>query len=248
MITEEKIRELATKYRMPVTKNVTREYLQHLFLSYLYEFAGAENIMFKGGTALRIIYGSPRFSEDLDFSLFNVASHESFRFIEDRLQDTLKGVEQLGIDVDLGAKTGSTTWGYRGEATFSLHGQSIILAIDVSGRNSRHIEAEMVTITSDYIPTYNLHHLPKRLLVEEKIDALFKRHKPRDFYDLYFMLRKGLVEADQKDRLVKAKKLIEETKIDFKTELENLLPKDHHAIIGQLKDRLLDELNRQINL
>lgn len=33
-----------------------------------YEKEESSNILFKGGTALKIVYGSPRFSEDLDFS------------------------------------------------------------------------------------------------------------------------------------------------------------------------------------
>ena len=42
-----------------------------IFLSYLYQEPGSEKLLFKGGTALRIVFKSPRFSEDLDFSGFN---------------------------------------------------------------------------------------------------------------------------------------------------------------------------------
>ena len=48
--------------------NIRREYVQHLFLSKFYQQELSEKVFFKGGTALRLIYGSPRFSEDLDFS------------------------------------------------------------------------------------------------------------------------------------------------------------------------------------
>jgi predicted nucleotidyltransferase component of viral defense system len=40
------------------------DYLQHLFLRH----AGRGPLTFKGGTCLRIVYGSPRYSEDLDFN------------------------------------------------------------------------------------------------------------------------------------------------------------------------------------
>src|ERR1700689_2098148 len=48
--------------------NVIREYVQHLFLSHLYALPQSDHLAFKGGTALRLLYGSPRFSEDLDFT------------------------------------------------------------------------------------------------------------------------------------------------------------------------------------
>ncbi len=69
MITRQFITELSTKNQTS-EQNVAREYCQHLFLSYLYKRAGAEKLLFKGGTALRVIFKSPRFSEDLDFFSF----------------------------------------------------------------------------------------------------------------------------------------------------------------------------------
>ncbi|MBN1444929.1 MAG: nucleotidyl transferase AbiEii/AbiGii toxin family protein [Candidatus Omnitrophica bacterium] len=52
--------------------NIAREYVQHLFLSSLYREKSSEKVLFKGGTALRIVFQSPRFSEDLDFSGFGI--------------------------------------------------------------------------------------------------------------------------------------------------------------------------------
>ena len=48
---------------------VVREYWELIILKGLYESPWGRYLIFKGGTALRLIYGSPRFSEDLDFSL-----------------------------------------------------------------------------------------------------------------------------------------------------------------------------------
>src|SRR3989338_1779982 len=71
MLSLESLREFTKKYQTKET-NVLREYVQHLFLSSLYRFPGSERLLFKGGTALRIIYQSPRFSEDLDFTGQNI--------------------------------------------------------------------------------------------------------------------------------------------------------------------------------
>ena len=68
MITKEQIHFLAKKKKINEA-TVFREYLQLLFLSKLYTKKQSENIFFKGGTALHLIYKAPRFSEDLDFTV-----------------------------------------------------------------------------------------------------------------------------------------------------------------------------------
>ena len=75
MISRQFITDLSTKYQTS-EQNIAREYCQHLFLSYLYRLKGGEKMLFKGGTALRIVFQSPRFSEDLDFSTFDLSVEE----------------------------------------------------------------------------------------------------------------------------------------------------------------------------
>ena len=56
--------------------NVAREYVQHVLLASL--FGGIKDevkLAFKGGTALRLLRQSPRFSEDLDFTGWSKAFH-----------------------------------------------------------------------------------------------------------------------------------------------------------------------------
>jgi len=51
MLDVEYLKKLALKFQTR-EENVAREYLQHLFLSFLYKIKGSENIFFKGGSAL----------------------------------------------------------------------------------------------------------------------------------------------------------------------------------------------------
>ena len=51
------------------TINAVREIMQELALQGLWRGKFFEKAAFYGGTALRILYGLPRSSEDLDFSL-----------------------------------------------------------------------------------------------------------------------------------------------------------------------------------
>lgn len=48
-------------------RNVVKEYLQVLTLSFLYSHNEYRNLIFYGGSSLRHCYGLPRLSEDLDF-------------------------------------------------------------------------------------------------------------------------------------------------------------------------------------
>ena len=246
MISQDTIKILTTRYQTSEL-NIIREYFQHLFLSYFYKLEGAENILFKGGTALRFIYGSPRFSEDLDFSAFNIPFYQMKNYIEDLFAKVLVEIEKVGIKVDLGPKPGPTKEGYYGDASFKIYGYpAVSVSINVSARNEHKITPETETIASDFIPTYNLYHLPQEFLIGEKIDALLERKKARDFYDIYYIMRKGLLTLEQKKRLIEVRSLVEMIEIDYKTELSVFLPQDQQLIIKDFKVVLLNEIKRQI--
>lgn len=251
MISKEALQKLATQYQTGVFPNVVREYFQHVFLSELYKLPAAENLLFKGGTALRIIYGSPRFSEDLDFSTFKAAKHTLDKFVEDLFVHVLVEIERMGIQVEIGQKSGATTGGYFGVATFHMPDyQPVGVEINVSARNGRDVKSEVDSVANDFVPTYTLLHLPQDEIVEEKIfSALADRKKPRDFYDLYFMMRKNMLSAGHKKRLgaIKDKIIADARAIDFKGELGAFLPANQQAIIRDFHRALEAELNRQLS-
>lgn len=251
MITQDAIKKLAIQYRTSEFPNIVREYFQHLFLSQLYRMEKSENILFKGGTALRIIYGSPRFSEDLDFSIFRVEQYIRKKFIEDLFASVLAEIEKTGVKVELGPKPGATAEGYYGEVTFHIPDcQPISVSINISARNEREVKGEIDSVANDFVPTYNVFHFPQELLVDEKIfNALLTRWKARDFYDLYFIMRKGILSLAQKVRLNENKDGIIENaeKVDFYAELSVFLPQDQQIIIRDFKSNLVNELSRQLS-
>ena len=57
---------------------VVREYWELVILKGLFDSPFGRDLIFKGGTALRLAYDSPRFSEDLDFSLLRDALQGKF--------------------------------------------------------------------------------------------------------------------------------------------------------------------------
>ncbi len=250
MIGRDTLEKLATQYQTGVFPNIVREYFQQVFLGELYRLSGTEKMLFKGGTALRIVYGSPRFSEDLDFSVFGVGQRDLKKLVEDWFIRVLVGIERIGIHVAVGEKSDRTSGGYFGVATCTLLDfQPVGVAINISSRNGRSMNGEVDSVANDFVPTYTLVHLPQVELVEEKVfGALRERKKPRDFYDLYFIMRKGMLSLDQKKRLGEMKNEIvaDARNINFRGELGTFLPADQQAIIRDFHRALEAELHRQV--
>ncbi len=239
MATQDQIRKLSTKYQTSEL-NIMREYLQHLFLSYFYQLPQSTDIYFKGGTALRFAYQSVRFSEDLDFS----TNKENIPGIEDGLLEVLDKVEKENIQATLQeAKT--TSGGYLARIDFVLLHQIIPVQIEISFREKENT-GEVMTIASDFIPPYTLVILAQDQLISGKIQALNSRRKARDFYDLYFILRKQLPIPHKKDILSKVLHALHSHDIHFEVELKQFLPKSHWAIIRDFKNALEREINRLI--
>ncbi len=248
MIAVQELEKLARQHQTSLSPNIVREYFQHVFLETLYQLPEAERMLFKGGTALRIIYGSPRFSEDLDFSLLGVSTAKTKPFVEGLFIKVLAEMERVGIDVEIGAKSDVTSGGYFGAATFKMpEFQPVGVEINVSTRHGKNQRGEVDSIANDFVPLYTVVHLPQSELVDEKIfGALRERKKPRDFYDLYFMMRKGMLSLDQKKRLAKIKNevMTDAKKINFRSELGVFLPVNQQAIIRDFTKVLGAELSR----
>ncbi len=215
-----------------------REYVQHLFLSYFYRQPHTDGMYFKGGTALRLVFSSPRFSEDLDFStsLYNVSD------IENSIVNTLKEIEREGIKTDI-IESKETTGGYLGHIRFTFDHERISILLQFSKR-SPHDKGEVVIISSEFLPPYTITLLDRAHLIDEKIHALLTRAKPRDFYDLYFLIRSGLLQKKDKDLLEQAKTKLEKTTINFDAELKRFLPKSYWPIIRHFPHSLEQEIGR----
>lgn len=240
MIGPEVVQKLATRYQTTLL-NVAREYCQHLFLSAFYQCKGSDRILFKGGTALRLIYGSPRFSEDLDFSGFRVRTPA----IEELVVESLSRVERAGIALDI-EEAQTTSGGYLGIIHCRFLDYPVEIQLEISLRGLAIRKPETALIAGDFLPAYTLLHLPQELLVEEKLQALLTRAKPRDFYDLYFILRKGLLPKKSRRILSEILTRLEEVPRESLKELRLFLPQDQHGIVRDFRATLERELRRYL--
>jgi predicted nucleotidyltransferase component of viral defense system len=245
MIATDALRTLATKLQT-TELNVRREYFQHLFLSYFYQQPLTDQIYFKGGTALRMLYGSPRFSEDLDFS----SSVSNIRALEDAILGTLADIARENIVVDI-TESKTTSGGYLAIITFGADQPPVSVQpfdklrapLEISLREGEK-QGEAVTIISDLVPAYTIIALTREQLIDEKIQALLFRKKARDFYDLYFILRGNLLPPHKRNILPQVLETLRQSRIDFEQELKEFLPRSHWAIMRSFPASLEREIER----
>jgi len=244
MIDKRQVQKLTERWQT-TADNVIREYFQQLFLSYLYQEKGSDGLLFKGGTALRIIWQSPRFSEDLDFTGVNV----TIKKIETLMEGALAKIEMEGIQAEI-IESKSTSGGYLAIFQFESGEYKSRIQVEISLRDGKKGLGTAALVQSDLVMPYTLIHLNEKTLVSEKIRACLTRGKARDFYDLYFIIRSRMAfkEAFLKDKQLKAKilKVVKSGKLDFKRELKAFLPVSQHMIIKGFPKTLVTEIERNL--
>lgn len=242
MINSEEVKRLSTRYQTnPLT--IAREYIQHCFLSEFYKLKNSDRLLFKGGTALRLIYQSPRYSEDLDFSGINNITYSE---IEEVLTETLRNLVAWGFEVEI-IEAKKTTGGYLAKLDFSFSEFKLQLKIEISFRKRYQKSRGVISrIKNEYIPHYDVCHPPLGEIVSGKISALLSRAKARDWYDLYFFLRGRMLETEHKKPLPDILEKLKKSKTDFKKELKDFLPKSHQIILKDFKSNLIREIKRFI--
>ena len=100
------IRSMLLRYDLVTTDDhvsALREILQEVALLGLWRIKFFEHAAFYGGTALRILFGLDRYSEDLDFSLLKPSKDFSMGSFGESLK---REVESYGFDVDIEHKAG----------------------------------------------------------------------------------------------------------------------------------------------
>jgi predicted nucleotidyltransferase component of viral defense system len=238
MLTKEQLFLIQNKFQT-LKVNVAREYVQHLFLSSLYRTNDSEKMLFKGGTAYRIAYKSPRFSEDLDFS----ASGMTVQDIEKVLIAVLEDLSNNGIVCEI-EESKETTGGYLAKLYTALQGEKVPIFLQISLRQKIEKNHDIFDIINEYVPTYAALLVSKETMINEKIQAALTRSKPRDFYDIYFLLKNGFLSSVQKNQLVQVKHILSTKTIKFADELSHFLPRSMKTVADSFPGPLLAELDK----
>ena len=191
MMSSSQLKDLVKKFKAPESV-IFREYIQLIFLENLYATSGSDKIIFKGGTAIHLMYHAPRFSEDLDFTV--LMDQADFNKFISRVFKT------ISLSYEITFKERKTITGRR----YLLTSQPTII------KNSTYINLdfsfrEMVTtiekspLVTEYPMTVTspIYYMGKNEIVAEKIRAILTREKGRDVYDLWFLLtNRGSISLD----------------------------------------------------
>jgi len=239
MLSESSLKDIVKKLQTTEV-NIFREYFQHLFLSNLYQFEDANKIFFKGGTALRIIYNSPRFSEDLDFT----ADIKLFR-LKNLLEKVISKISLEGQQIKT-LESKPTSGGFFAIYETIIYSIPVRIELNISLRKKQNkIISNKHLISNPFIPSYTVVALADSFLVKEKVEALLTRQKPRDFFDLYFILRNRLCINDivpyQKHIIEVVSKQNEKSLVK---ELKVFLPKIYWNMLDNFIERIIFELKR----
>lgn len=210
-MTQPAIQDLIKKYRESSLKkkDILREILQQSALLGLARQRFFEHAAFYGETALRILYGLDRFSEDLDFSLLK--PNATFNF-HPFLVGLRKEMQSFGFHVEVESKKkeppilsafmkGNTLKMLLTieEEDFTHNGVhpdekiSIKLEIDTNPPVGFEVETKLVLNPT---PFYVLTYIPTDLFAGKMHAILCRswktRVKGRDWYDLIWFIRNGI--------------------------------------------------------
>ena len=190
MLTKTQIQRIAQRNGIGMQVQ-ERDYLQHLLLWLLYSRSQA--LIYKGDTALRMVYGGNRYSEDLGFNGPSdvVALQTLWREIIARLRD-------FGITAERRREWMSDV-GYSFDVSFQgplYDGRDRSkgkVRVDAN-RRPEEVMARRELVMSEYddVRPFVVTVLTPEHLLAEKTRALLVRGKPRDLYDMWLMLNQGV--------------------------------------------------------
>lgn len=190
MLTKAQIQRLAQRHGIGMQAQ-ERDYLQHLILWLLY--SRSQELVFKGGTALRLLCRGNRYSEDLDFN-----GPDDVAELESLWQAVVAGLEDFGVVAET-RNAWTSDVGYSFDVSFQgplYDGRARTkgkVRVDVNRRLEQvEIQRELVTSEYDDVRPFVVTALTPEHLMAEKIRALLVRGKPRDLYDIWLLLRQGV--------------------------------------------------------
>ncbi|EQB39156.1 hypothetical protein M947_08325 [Sulfurimonas hongkongensis] len=242
-----------------------REILQEIVLYALSDASFFNHAVFYGDTALRILYGLPRFSEDLDFSLLKPDPSFDLSKYEKAVLQTLK------------------TYGFEAQIETKVKEQSAVQSAFIKGNTIKHLLA--INAPEDIVKSFNagkllkikfevdtepplnfqeeqkLHLTPTPFMVRSmKPSSLFagklhavlcrgwqNRPKGRDWYDMvWYIQNKYQVDLTHlATRLIQSCKALQDTEVELPKEIELYTPELLVNLLQKRVDTLDIELAKQ---
>jgi predicted nucleotidyltransferase component of viral defense system len=178
-------------------KSILVEYLQFELLDSLFKFKESRQIVFIGGTSIRIVHNSNRFSEDLDFDNFGL-TYDEFELLLNRV---IKDMELKGFIINFKYVEKDAWHCYiRFPELLYKFGLSpndkekILIRIDMQKKEKTY--KPFIAVLNKFGIFRKIQSAPKEILLSQKLITIIqrKREKGRDIYDTCFLY--GLTTPD----------------------------------------------------
>jgi len=238
---------------------VEKDYFLTLLLDGISNFPIKDNLVFKGGTALRKVYFKHyRYSEDLDFTLRKPMKEKEIEESFNGIFEYLKNEHNAEFTIrDFYSKK----WFTDIKIQFvGLRGVKNTIALDLMSDELIADKIEEKAVFNPYyekkfsIPVYSMEEI-----LAEKLRSFMQRTRIRDYYDVWYILTHEKDELDQKKlkrilakkaeykKLQMPDKLLDKSKVEqtrpyyqsqLAHQIDNLLPFD--SMITELEKALAD--------
>ncbi|MCK5476081.1 MAG: nucleotidyl transferase AbiEii/AbiGii toxin family protein [Candidatus Pacebacteria bacterium] len=189
-------------------KAVLIEYLQYEILDSLYKQKNSEKLSFMGGTAIRIVYNSQRFSEDLDFDNFGL-NYQDFELL---LEKVMADMRNKGFEIEFRSLE-------KGAYHCYIKFPKLLFENDLSDHRDEKILVRIDTVLKKRLnepKSFILNNFgvyrkilvnSQEVILSQKIIAIIerKRSKGRDYYDVSYLLGKTNPDFDYLKIVLKIK-------------------------------------------
>ncbi|MCE5224194.1 nucleotidyl transferase AbiEii/AbiGii toxin family protein [bacterium] len=221
-------------------ENVLREELQKCVLFLLSEMDFFQEGVFQGGTALRIMYGNVRYSEDLDFT-FQSKDSTLFLQLEAKVNaipiKLHKWFPYLPIQKGKWQKQSQTLKRYQFTSTAEEINANLMLQLEFA--NIPAYQPIVSTLTWNMV-TFPLKTKSESEIIIDKIVAFGLRPylKGRDLWDLYFLLHEKKIQLQPQEILL----MIKQKLIDYGYSLSDYQAKflENVSVLTREGDLILD--------
>jgi predicted nucleotidyltransferase component of viral defense system len=185
--------QIAEAFTAEAKRALVREYLQMRVLQSMQRMGAMIPLAFHGGTAWRLLYQLPRYSEDLDFALERQQELYDLRKYLAAIQRDMEA-ETYTVEIKLNERHAVHSAFIRFRGLFHQLGisphQSELLAIklEIDTRPPAHATLD-TTLVQHHVAVHLQHH-DRSSLLAGKLHALLQREyvKGRDWYDLQWYL------------------------------------------------------------
>lgn len=194
----DEILRFAQNYGLPPGKKraIIREYLQTKILSLIYQENISKNLFFVGGTALRILRGLDRFSEDLDFDSVEIYPRQTQKLIKTVTQRLQR--ENIAVELYQNTTAKKSYYEFRfpnllAQLRLSSHArEKLMVKLDIESFWRGQKRETIFVNRYGFLATIVTKSLEQMII--EKLTAYLGREEtqPRDLYDLVWLLSRDI--------------------------------------------------------